>query len=255
MSRIIFTHDTWVKSDYTQQAVDLPPSQKRKFNTGESIPIVEAHVSGNYILATVAIFKDHAVIESEIKSTPSTPSTTQARIVRHNAPFLTQLDNARRPHAACNTTCLAMGMGFYGHPLKTGGVQLEDELSDYMDRRGYDYKNHEHLSRVFREYGYRSAFNPKATYAQIKSHLASGNLVITAGDFTPSGHIIMLIGYDDDRQGFFVNDPYGEFMAGIARYDTSRSGAGLLYSYKLIERYCYSDGDVFAHFLQGKPGN
>ncbi|MGG6266984.1 C39 family peptidase [Leptolyngbya sp. AN03gr2] len=51
--------------------------------------------------------------------------------------------------------------------------------------------------------------------------------------FTPTGHIICIIGYND--KGFIVNDPYGELMFSPnpeeSCYDIYTTGAGLTYSY------------------------
>ncbi|HLO51488.1 MAG TPA: C39 family peptidase, partial [Kamptonema sp.] len=47
-----------------------------------------------------------------------------------NVPYLSQLDNENNPYGSCNVTCVAMCLGFLGHPLvdPVTNQQLEDEL-------------------------------------------------------------------------------------------------------------------------------
>ncbi len=59
-----------------------------------------------------------------------------------------------------------------------------------------------------------------------------GNLAVIHGWFTPSGHIVTVVGYSDTV--LIVHDPYGEWFAW--GYRTDLSGAYLHYSDDLICR-------------------
>lgn len=96
----------------------------------------------------------------------------------------------------------------------------------------------------------KDTFDPNATVDQVKQWLAGNNPVVVHGYFTPSGHVICLIGYSD--RGFIVNDPYGEWFAdGYVRNDAANPhrGQGLTYSYDMIKQTCVVDGGMWAHFL------
>lgn len=55
----------------------------------------------------------------------------------------------------------------------------------------------------------------------------------------------MLIGFDNE--GFFVQDPYGEWFE--SGYDTEATGKALHYSYELIIRKCAYDDEFWVHYV------
>jgi GH24 family phage-related lysozyme (muramidase) len=169
--------------------------------------------------------------------------------VNLNIPYRSQRDNEFNPSNTCNITCVAMCLEFYG--IKpTMKRQMEDELFLKVKERGWDRYVHNDLDKLFDIYGIQNKFKVDATWEEIKAHLASGNPVIISGEFTPSGHIIVLRGYDE--KGFFVNDPWGEWFA--SGYQ-NKSGANLHYSYSLCNRVSYGGSKTcWAHFPQ-KPTN
>ena len=182
---------------------------------------------------------------------PATPAPTkQSSGVHLNVPFLTQLDNTNNPHGSCNVTSVAMCMAFFGHPQKSGGKQLEDELYEYMINNGLSRHSPDDLRKVLIQYGYKDDFQPDAKWAEVKAWLDSGKPCITHGWFTQSGHIIVIVGYNN--RGWIVNDPYGEWHKD--GYDTQTSGANLVYSYAMMRDVCGPDGDLWIHYVDGKPG-
>lgn len=165
--------------------------------------------------------------------------------VKLRVPFKSQLDNAQNPYGSCNTTSIAMTLSYFGVKPKNPGVQLEDELQDWLESRGLDRHEPSHLVKAVEAYGCEDTFKTNATVNEVKEWIAQGNPAVVHGYFTASGHIVCLIGYNS--QGFIVNDPYGEYYAD--GYDTSASGAALTYSYGLIDRACRADGDFWVHFI------
>jgi hypothetical protein len=65
-----------------------------------------------------------------------------------------------------------------------------------------------------------------------------------AGDFTASGHILCIIGYN--QSGYIVNDPWGDAITGYSDV----YGGGLMYPYGYMDEVCGPDGNVWAHFIR-----
>lgn len=159
--------------------------------------------------------------------------------------WFSQLDNKFKPTGTCNVTSVAMCLYYYGIRPQKRNQQLEDELFLLVESKGWDRHVHEHLRRLFIEYGVFDEFKMDATWDEVKLHLANKKPVVISGKFTSSGHILVLRGYDD--KGFWVNDPNGEFFH--SGYRTDLSGENLHYSYKLVQSKSYSGTDAtWAHF-------
>ncbi|KPQ32244.1 MAG: putative chitinase [Phormidium sp. OSCR] len=171
--------------------------------------------------------------------------------VRLKVPFFTQLDNSNNPHGSCNVTSVAMCMAYFGHPSINGsGVQLEDELYQFMLDRGLSRHSPTDLAQLLQLYGYQDDFQPDAKWQEVKAWLQQGKPCIVHGWFTASGHIVTIIGYCD--RGWLINDPYGKWTAN--GYDTNSSGAGIVYGYQDMKDICGTDGDLWIHYVDGKPG-
>ncbi|MBD1939088.1 C39 family peptidase [Microcoleus sp. FACHB-68] len=163
-----------------------------------------------------------------------------------NVPYKSQLDNVVDPFSACNVTAIAMGLEYLGVKAKSAKVQLEDELSAHCKEKGLDRQKPYDLAKVVTNYGRKDIFSEYATENQIRDWLGAGLPAVTHGWFTNAGHIITIIGYDEE--GFIVHDPYGEYF--VDGYRTDLSGASLHYSYELIHRTCVgSDKSFWVHFL------
>lgn len=155
-------------------------------------------------------------------------------------PFYTQRDNKRRPHQTCNMTSAAMVVkGFYPGLMPTIGYeQLEDEMTAYCESQyGYDgIYYHANIVKVLEHWGVKSIFGTGTHFNSVRKYLDDGNPCIYSGKFTPSGHIIVVVDYDE--KGFIVNDPYGEWWSW--GYE-NKSGERLHYSYDLFNHVSYSE--------------
>lgn len=109
--------------------------------------------------------------------------------------------------AGCGPTCLSMVMYYL-----TGNDWLTpDEVAGYSMKNGYYMEGTgtawalmEDLPELYNI----NVTKPGLSESAIKGKIDSGKLIICAmreGDFTVSGHFIVIYGYDDD--GFMVNDP------------------------------------------------
>jgi hypothetical protein len=168
----------------------------------------------------------------------------ESNSVKLKVPYKQQLDNYNNPYGSCNVTSLAMCFQFKG-VMGNGNGQLEDQLYEYMESSGLSRHSPNDLALVAGHYGVKDSFTEFGTIERCQEHLSNGNPCIVHGWFTQSGHIIVLVGYDEN--GFIVHDPYGEWHSD--GYDTSASGEYLHYSYKMIRELCFEGETFWVHYI------
>ncbi|MBD1938411.1 C39 family peptidase [Microcoleus sp. FACHB-68] len=164
--------------------------------------------------------------------------------VELNVPYFSQRDNPRFYWSTCNVTSIAMPLYYYGVRSSSGG-QLEDELLEWCFNRYGEGSHMEHsvLSQLIRAYGFKTSFSTTRTWSEIKIELINRRPVVLAGDFTATGHILCVIGYNSS--GLIVNDPWGDALTGYA--DTE--GRKLLYPYGYLNQVAGPDGKIWAHCI------
>jgi hypothetical protein len=173
--------------------------------------------------------------------------------VKLSVPFFDQLDNSETPYGTCNVTSIAMCLAYFGAPRKHPERRFPDELFDYCEANNLDRHSPYDLAKIVEAYGCKDSFSKTASFQRLKEWLIQGNPAVLHGYFTPSGHIVTVIGYN--AKGFIVNDPYGELMYNYtpenSYYDTYASGAGLTYSYNMIYSTCVTGNstELWAHFI------
>jgi len=144
-----------------------------------------------------------------------------------------------------------MCLEFLSVPRHRSDGQFEDELYQYALDHNLDRHAPSDLAKIVRDYKAKDSFDTHATIDGVKKWLAAGNPAVTHGYFTSSGHIIVLVGYDES--GFLVHDPNGEWFA--SGYDRNAFGASDTkgkfrhYSYGLIETTCCTDNEFWVHFI------
>lgn len=248
MTQIKFLCDTVLKQQPVESS-KLTDTQKQAVKAGVSYEVQSYATSGDHVKVSFAtqsfqgkntwfVYQPHVVISKGDRIV--VPAEVKLKV-----PYKSQLDNDQDPYGTCNVTSIAMTMAYFGVKPKNPNQQLEDEFHDWIDKKGLDRHSPADLAKLVQAYGHKDRFTTKATIQDVQEWLAQGNPAIVHGYFTQSGHIICLIGYN--AKGFIVNDPYGEWWE--SGYDTSRSGAGLTYSYSMIDRTCRSDGDFWVHFI------
>jgi uncharacterized protein YvpB len=161
-----------------------------------------------------------------------------------NVPYFSQRDNPRFYWSTCNVTSIAMVMYYYGERSQWGG-QLEDELLQWcFNRYGEGCQtDHTVLAELIRAYGYKHSFSTTRRWSDIDNELINRRPVVIAGDFTATGHIATVIGYNS--QGYILNDPWGDALTGYSYTE----GRRLVYPYGYMDRVCGPDGNVWAHFI------
>ncbi|MEG4864482.1 MULTISPECIES: C39 family peptidase [unclassified Microcoleus] len=177
----------------------------------------------------------------------------EAKMIKLNVPYKSQLDNLFNPYGACNVTSVAMVIEFINPavmldvPNINKTVQLEDVIYEEMEGLGLNRHVPSDLVKIMKVFNTKSVFKVNATIEEVVKHLNSELPCIIHGYFTSFGHIVVVVGYDDT--GLIVHDPYGEWFPD--GYDTTASGAYLHYSYDLIRRACAYDGEFWVHFIDG----
>ena len=169
-------------------------------------------------------------------------------------PYHTQVNNSFYPYSSCNTTSAIMFMLDNGVELPdTGDEQPEDALTKitetpeaYQAMRTlapWAFKGNEIVYRpreVHAMLGWAmekfvgkpvSIFRTDLSLEELALELVLGRAAIVTGQFTPQGHVIVLVGLrsrqDDLREartvdqislpgidGWFVDDPYGDYHQG-----------------------------------------
>lgn len=170
-----------------------------------------------------------------------------------NVKWFSQLDSNYEPFATCNVASVAMCLDYFGIRPKNPLQQLEDELYEYLVfSLGLDITVAENLARLIQDYGCQDDFQYYANWADVKHWINQGNPAIVHGYFTEPGHIMVIIGYND--QGWIVNDPNGRWN-GLVRqawsYDTNANGEAITYPYDWMEAACgpFSDNTLWIHYV------
>jgi uncharacterized protein YvpB len=237
----------------------LADSEKANLATGTVLEITFFAAERSHLRVTLVepiqnsltwyIFEKHAqVLENNALVHPlAIPVQTKLKVS-----YKSQMDNFNNPTGSCNVTCLAMCLSYLGISGKDSSIQLEDELYEYTLSAGLSRHLPQDLAKVVVAYGAKDNFDEFATIDRVKQWIAKGNLVVIHGYFTSFGHIVTLIGYDEN--GFIVHDPYGEwFESGYDCNDpagNNQKGKDLKYSYDMITRTCIGEDKSFwAHFI------
>lgn len=258
----------------TADSSKLPPQSKVSVTAGTELEvhswkaIEKSHIQialmdrflGNPPQNTWAVFGPHVQLFNQRgeKVTPQGPSPRipdlgigLPRSKMLEVPYHTQMNNALNPKGACNVTCYAMVMNYFNIRRKTNAVQLEDELYRYMDSRNLSRHDPGDLAQMGRDYGLDVDLTLRGTLIDIRRAISQGKPCIVHGYFTDFGHIVVVRGYD--RDGFFVNDPFGEWFD--TGYRNDFSGENLHYSNGLIQSKCSPEGSnyVWLHRISKAP--
>lgn len=168
--------------------------------------------------------------------------------VKLGVPYKSQNDNAFNPGGSCNATSLAMALEFLG-VKHSGSGQFEDTIYQELQASGVHPGTASAMVGIVQKYGKKDVHNETATDDDIRKHLDKGKPVVIHGDFTRSGHIICVIGYN--AKGFIVNDPYGKFLGSVGSYDNNASGAGNVHEYAtIVKNFWHRNGTNSAHFIE-----
>lgn len=156
--------------------------------------------------------------------------------VKLDVPYFNQVDNSTNlfgtGHRQCNLTANAMALEFllekYGQEtlsqkaVKGGFREPESVYAQVLKKYG-DTIFHEAQTKALRDFGVQSYFSSTLSMADAIACLKAGFPVPVSIAYKSSGHIILLVGFDDEQSFFWVHDPYGS-RAGSANYYSKIGG-------------------------------
>lgn len=156
-------------------------------------------------------------------------------------PYFFQYNNGYEPGRTCNLTSLAMVMNFFGKST------TPDTL--YRSAGGPIFSGST-LANFARGYGFTATYSERGSKAIIKQHLDQGKPVILQGWFTPSGHFVVVVGYNST--GWIVNDPAGVWnQRAYGSYNSGSSTAGrkVVYGYAAVEAAATDPGNPSSYWI------
>jgi hypothetical protein len=158
-------------------------------------------------------------------------------------PYQSQRDNYRDASRTCFSSSCAMLL----MTLKPGVIHSDDEYIKTVFSIG-DTTDASVQIKALQQYGIKAKFVTTGNRELIQRQIDAGKPV-PAGFLhhsnyqNPSGagHWLCIIGYDNQRGGYIVNDPWGEMNVASGVY-SSTSGAKQLYPYATWEPRWMPDG-------------
>lgn len=161
--------------------------------------------------------------------------------------YYLQWDNKLYPGGSCNLTCAAMVLKQLGMKgPKMGYDRLPDNLLAYADANNLDRHKLEDIDKVIETFGLKDRSSYTTSFDALKKHVKAGGLAIVHGNFTPSGHIVVVRGMDEEAGKWFVNDPAGHWNNGYRDYS---SGEGVWYDGAWFRKMIAPDEVIWAHLI------
>ena len=195
--------------------------------------------------AKVFLFKAHF---SGWSASPVVPGRGKVLAV----PYLNQYDDATvNPNGSCGNTSTAMLLRFYGISRTPDGVRGAYDGGGDCGGAYKPWQCPEGLSRIQRSEGLSSKYTRAGSRSMIKRLIDAGRQFIVHGNFTSVGHIMVIVGYDDNAGQWVVNDPAGRWCGGVGGgYSACRgdydSGKTRRYSYASFSNGVLGvDGDIW----------
>lgn len=188
----------------------------------------------------------HPELQQECRGAPQQPEI----------PYWSQLDNKNEPLRTCSITSLAMITDYFGitSPQKLG-IRTPDYLHQYFGgvlqtvpalKSGFN-QLAEEMGSPIRNHG-----RENGTIDELRSLASKGIPTIIHGWFTPSGHIIVVTGFDGDY--YTANDPFGRWdLEKWGSYDSEVSGEGVRYPREAFEHAINDNGtgdDLWLHIFK-----
>lgn len=162
-----------------------------------------------------------------------------------SVPYYSQRDyGGAQAWSICGCTSVAMVLSYWGVKIDPDGVLAGWGKGSCQSPPGCE--------GVFEANKLRASHTYKGTWKEIRDQIDQGRPVVIHGRFTASGHIIVIIGYDD--KGYWCNDPAGKWQQvnGDSYADNPKNGAKVYYKEEAMWSACGGDGDVWYSVAWGK---
>lgn len=177
--------------------------------------------------------------------TPSPTAPAEGRVLSAT-PYRYQYANANDPSGTCGVTSASMVLGFHGINVTPDQLYVRHGVAQGQSPGA--------LADLYRMYGLYAASTYTGTFAQVRAYLDAGLPVVVHGDFTASGHIVVVVGYD--RDGFIVHDPSGRWdgaLRGSYAARTATNGRFVRYSLASLDRVIGPSGNVWLSVASRNP--
>ena len=162
--------------------------------------------------------------------------------IQFPVPYFCQWDNLLHRSGSCNLTSAAMECNYFG--VST----TPDELLQYADDHGLDRHSPYDIKYIMEKHGIKDQFSATSKWHDIKEHIKNKLPVILHGYFTPSGHIMVLHGIDEEKGLFLMNDPAGKWNQKLnGSYNGWISGQDQWYNSRIVREVVGPDGDCWSH--------
>ena len=153
-------------------------------------------------------------------------------------PYFSQRDyGGSQAWSICGCTSVAMVLAYYGLDVTPDTVLRGYGKASCQSPVGCE--------AVFEANKLKANSTYNGTWKQIRDQLDQDRPVVIHGRFTASGHIIVVIGYDEN--GYYCNDPAGKWeqVTGDSYLDNPKNGAGVYYREEAMWKACGKDRDVW----------
>lgn len=190
----------------------------------ELIAILQSTEAGN-----VAVGTENWHVEPSTSIPPSNPL---------KVPYFSQRDyGGSQSWSICGCTSVAMVLSYWGVGATPDTVLRGYGKASCQSPTGCE--------TVFEANKLKANSTYNGTWKQIRDEIDQGRPVVIHGRFTASGHIIVVIGYDE--KGYYCNDPAGvwEQVNGDSYADNPKNGAGVYYKEEAMWLACGKDRDVW----------
>jgi hypothetical protein len=173
-----------------------------------------------------------------------------------DVPYFSQYRAAVDPGASCGNTSAAMVLAFWGKATTPDAVRATYAGRATCGAAYQAWQCADGLASIYAAEGLVSRARNDGTRADIKRMIDEGRPVIVHTSMTASGHIVVVVGYDDAASEWLVNDPAGHWCGDGY---TSCGGRGALaqrvrYSYASMgPSVLGADGNVYLSAADAAP--
>lgn len=163
-----------------------------------------------------------------------------------------QRDNSRNPWRECNLTSHVMAIDYLKKKFCQTSFADESEVSGYSYDEPEDYyrsilekygdtTDHRAHTLALQDLGIRSYFSYTLGIEDLYSLLGLKIPVILGVSYKTSGHMVLAVGYERQKDHFLIHDPYGTRLGSRDAYDPI-GGDFDPYSISLLEKIWVDQG-------------
>ncbi|MFO0624412.1 MAG: C39 family peptidase [Polyangiales bacterium] len=192
------------------------------------------------------VLRRRFTLRDEAAPRPTPASTGAAARTLSGTPYRYQYANAYDPAGTCGITSASMVLGHHGVTVSPDQLHQRFGVAQGQSPGG--------LVGLYRAYGLHGVSTYSGTFEQLRRFIDDGLPVVVHGDFTPSGHIVVVVGYDAD--GFIVHDPSGRWdgaVRGSYAGRTPTNGRFVRYARAALDRVIGPSGRIWRSVASRTP--